>query len=85
MLNNLDFEQQVTQERKKCKKIIDQISSNAPLKIVYTNVILCPSKSDQDASYIIAKIQTNKHLPRFNNCNMKYFQKFQNFNIFHCI
>ena len=46
MLNNLDFGQNVTQQMKKGKKIIDQISFKAPLKNVYTNVIICPSISD---------------------------------------
>ena len=46
MLNNLDFGQNVTQQMKKGKKIIDQISFKTPLKNVYTNVIICPSISD---------------------------------------
>ena len=78
MLNNLDSEKHVTQPTIKGKKIIDHICSNIPSKIVYTNVILCPSISDHDALYIIKKIPVRNFQPRF-----KYIRIFKN--IFHTL
>ena len=61
MFNNF-----VMQPMRKGEKIIDPICSNIPSDIDYTNVIPCPSRSDHDAPYIIAKIPANNFQPRCN-------------------
>ena len=56
--------------------IIDQVIRNIPNKILYSNVLSCPSISDHDAPYIIAKMPTIKYQPR-----CKFIRYMKNFNL----
>ena len=69
---------------RKGRKIIDYIITNIPNEILYSNVVPRPSISDHDASYIIAKITTNKYQSRskftgdMKNCDLqKYIDDFK--------
>ena len=65
ILENFNLAQHINLPTRKGSKIIDHIITNIPSKILYSNVLPCPSISDHDALYIIAKIPTNKYQPRF--------------------
>ena len=57
-------------------KIIDQVIRNIPNKILYSNVLSCPSISDHDAPYIIAKMPIIKYQPR-----CKFIRYMKNFDL----
>ena len=53
--------QHINLPTRKGSKIIYRIIINIPNKILYSNVLPCPSISDHDVLYIIAKIPTSKY------------------------
>ena len=76
ILENFNLAPHINLPTRKGSKIIDHIITNIPKKILYFNVLPCPSISDHDAPYIIAKIPTDKYQPRY-----KFIRDMKNFDL----
>jgi len=75
-LNNFDLSQRIKIPTRNGSKLIDHIITNIPKKILYSNVLPCPTVSDHDAPYIIVNVPTDKFEPRY-----KYIRNLKNFNL----
>lgn len=75
-LSNFNLAQEISLPTRKGSKLIDHIITNIPKKVIYSNVLPCPSVSDHDAPYIIVNVPTNKFEPRY-----KFIRDMKNFDL----
>ena len=61
MLDTYEVFCHVTEPTRKWKNLVDLISTNSKIKILYDNVMPCPTVSDHDAPYIFVDLPTNKN------------------------
>ena len=75
MLHTYQLSCHITKSTRKGKKLIDHICSNiCKKKILHSDVLPCPTISDQDAPYILVNIPTNKYQIRYKFIkNLKHF------------
>ena len=77
MLHMYQLSCHITKSTRKGKKIIEHTCSNiCKKKILHSNVLPCPTISDQDAPYILVNIPTNKYQIRY-----KFIKKLKDFDL----
>jgi len=77
VLDTYDMTCHIDKPTRKGVKTIDHIISNLQIaKILYSDVLPCPSISDHDAPYIVVNIPTNKFETRY-----KYIRNMKNFDL----
>ena len=78
MLDTYQFSCHLNKTARKCKMLIDHISSNiSKNKILYSEILPCPTISDHDTPYIVIKLPTNKFEIR-----QKFIRKLKNLETF---
>ena len=81
VLETYDLKNHITKATWTGKKLIDHIISDIPTnKIRHSNVLPCPTISDQDTPYIIANMSVNKFETRY-----KYKRNLKNFELKKCV